>query len=164
MAMSHELPRAALVDLDGTIFRITPNWSAERNTEWEHETMQADLLEVGAAYLRALKQEGLVIVVVTARGQTCRPLTRTKLQSHGLWELVDHIHHRPKQWEGKRSAPYKASMIRSLSRKFQFVVAMEDEEANLEVMSKAGIPKILDAKTWHGGWDSFLSSTNDRSF
>lgn len=151
-------PRAALVDLDGTIFTITPNWSLERNSDWERETMNADVYDVGASYLRALKEEGLVIVVLTARGQTCRQYTRDKLKSHNLWELVDHIHHRPKKWEGKSSSLYKAWMINRLGRSYDFQVALEDEDPNIAVMRKAGIPKILDAKRWHGGWNSFSGS------
>lgn len=142
-------PRAALVDLDGTIFTITPNWSPERNSEWEQETMNADVYDIGVGHLKALHEEGLVIVVLTARGQTCRPFTRDKLKAHGLLELVDHIHHRPKLWEGKPSASYKAWMINRLGKRYSFQVAMEDENPNIAAMLKAGIPRILDAKSWH---------------
>lgn len=145
------LPQAALVDLDGTIFEITPNWSLERNSAWELETMNAGVYDAGASLLRSFKQSGLIIVVLTARGQTCRPLTREKLKSHGLWELVDHIHHRPKAWEGASSALYKEAMIKRLRRKYRFMVTMEDEDKNLDVMRKAGIPVVLDAKRWHRG-------------
>ena len=144
------------MDLDGTIFTITPNWSPERNSDWELETMNAGVYDVGVQVLRSLKESGLIIVVVTARGQTCRPLTKKKLQSHGLWDLVDHIHHRPKRWEGAPSSLYKGAMIRDLGRKFRFMVTMEDEDRNLDVMRKSGIPKILDAKAWHDGGVSFL--------
>lgn len=112
--------------------------------------MNADVYDVGVQHLKALRSEGLTIVVLTARGQTCRPYTMAKLKAHGLWGLVDHIHHRPKKWEGVSSSKYKAAMIRRLSRQFEFVVSMEDENPNIDVMLKAGIPKVLDAKTWHG--------------
>jgi phosphoglycolate phosphatase-like HAD superfamily hydrolase len=145
------LPQAALVDLDGTIFEITPDWSMERNSAWELETMNAGVYATSVSYLQDLKQSGLVIVVLTARGQTCRPLTREKLKSHGLWEMVDHIHHRPQRWNNAPSALYKEAMIKRLGRKYSFMVAMEDEDKNLDVMRKAGIPVVIDAKRWHDG-------------
>ncbi len=136
------------VDLDGTIFEITPNWSMERNSEWEKETLNAKPLAGGVARLRILKEMGFTVVVLTARGQGCRKYTTQKLKAHGLWDLVDHIYHRPKAYEGVKSSVYKAAMIAKLQKKFRFLASLEDEEPNLQVMRQAGIPIVLDAKTW----------------
>lgn len=62
--------------------------------------------------------------------------------------MVDSIWHRPVRWEGKKSFLYKEAMIKMLMKKgYEFEWAMDDEDANLEVMRKYGM-KTLDAKGW----------------
>lgn len=139
--------KAVLVDIDGTLVSVTPDWSAERNAEWEKDTLNASALSGGIDMLYQFKEMGYALVFLTARGQGCRKYTEMKLREVGVWEMVDSIWHRPVRWEGKKSSAYKEAMIKMLMKKWDFEWAMDDEDANLEVMRKYGM-KTLDAKGW----------------
>lgn len=136
---------SVLVDLDGTLWATTPNWSMERNSEWEAETMNAQIYWDAVEQIKAFKEQGYKIVILTARGQSCKDYTRRKLRETGIHQMVDAIWHRPKKWEGKPSALYKKAMIEKLIREgYKFVWAMEDEKGNKDVMEGFGM------QIWHG--------------
>ena len=139
--------KAVLVDIDGTLVTTTPNWGPDRIAEWDAETMNASALTGGVELLRAFKEQGYTLVFLTARGVSCRKYTKRKLMEIGVWQMVDSIWHRPIRWEGKKSSLYKASMIRMLQAKYDFVWAMDDEDANLAMMEGFGM-NVLDAKKW----------------
>jgi phosphatidate phosphatase PAH1 len=140
--------KAVLVDIDGTLVTVTGNWSMERNAQWEMDTVNASVLDGGIELLKKFKNEGYTLVFLTARGQTCKKYTEKKLKEIGVWEMVDSIWHRPLRWEGKKSSLYKEAMIRTLIKKgYEFEWAMDDEDANLQMMASFGM-KVLDAKTW----------------
>lgn len=151
------MKKAVLVDVDGTLVSVTEfDYSifdkggdvvAEYLKEWDARTMQAKVYEGGVKKLLEFKEEGYTLVVVTARGQSCKKYTFKKLKEMKLDGVIDSIWHRPKAWEGKSSALYKEWMIKKLSKKWQFVYAMEDEEKNMEVMRKAGM-EVVDARVW----------------
>ena len=142
--------KAVLLDLDGTVLTVTPGWTPEGNDEWEERTMHASVIQLAAYVVALLKQEGYVIVALTARGMTCKKYTMKKLRQTGLDKLVDSIYHRPVRYEGVRSASYKEAMVRSLSRRYAFEHALDDEDPNLEVFRRLGIPNVWDAKAF---WD-----------
>ena len=148
---------AVLVDIDGTLVGITEfDYSVfskgddvvrEYLKEWDARTMMAQVYERGVQRMMEFKKQGYVVVVVTARGQSCKGYTNKKFREMGIHNVVDSVWHRPLAWEGKSSALYKEWMIKKLSKKFNFVYAMEDEEKNMEVMEKAGM-EVVDARVW----------------
>lgn len=145
--MEKKKEKAVLVDIDGTLVTITPNWSMDRDNQWVQETMKAEKLEGGIALLQALHLMGYQLVFLTARGQNCKKYTWKKFRELGIDHMVDSIWHRPTAWDGVSSHVYKDHMIKKLNKKFDFKFAMEDEEKNHEVMRKHGII-ILDARKW----------------
>lgn len=149
-ASKPDLPKAVLLDLDGTVLTVTSGWTPESNAEWEQRTMSASVIQLAAYVVLLLKQEGYRIVVLTARGMTCKKYTMRKLRETGLIELVDSVYHRPVRYEGVRSASYKEAMVRMLAKRYAFEHALDDEDPNLEVFRKLGIPNIWDAKAF---WD-----------
>ncbi len=142
-----EVMKAVLVDIDGTIVTATPNWSTERNSEWEMETVNASALDGGIELLKKFKEEGYVLVFLTARGQGCKKYTVKKLKEIGVWGMVDSMWHRPMRYENVSSSVYKEAMIKMLMKKWDFEWAMDDEDKNLVVMEKMGM-KVIDAKVW----------------
>lgn len=157
--------KAVLVDIDGTLVELTPfdyevfkkmdDETEEEKEErvekylkdWDRETLNAGVITGGVEMLRKFKKDGYVLVFLTARGQGCRKYTEKKMKEIGVWEMVDSMWHRPLRWEGKRSSLYKEAMIKMLMKKWDFEWAMDDEDANLEMMEKFGM-KVLDAKKW----------------
>jgi hypothetical protein len=139
--------KAVLVDIDGTLVTVTPNWSPERDLEWVEETLKADALDGGIALLKAFKMMGYELVFLTARGQTCKKNTWIKFRELGIDHLVDSIWHRPTALNGVSSSIYKDQMIKKLKKKFDLQFAMEDEEKNQEVMRNHGLV-VIDAKKW----------------
>lgn len=158
--------KAVLVDIDGTLVTLThfdygvfvkKDDETEEEKEfrvveylkfWDKETLNAKAIVGGVEKLKEFKNEGYKLVFLTARGQGCRKYTEMKLREVGVWEMVDSIWHRPVRWEGKKSFLYKEAMIKMLMKKgYEFEWAMDDEDANLEVMRKYGM-KTLDAKGW----------------
>lgn len=149
--------KAILVDVDGTLVGITEfdyevfSKGSEAVSEylklWDAKTMDASVYSEGVRIVKQFKEMGYTIVVLTARGQSCKKYTAKKFKEMGIDTLVDSVWHRPLAWEGKSSAAYKEHMIKKLSKKFNFHFAMEDEDKNIAVMTAAGI-RVLDAKTW----------------
>jgi FMN phosphatase YigB (HAD superfamily) len=140
-------PKAVLVDIDGTLVSVTPNWSPERDDQWVQETLNANGLDGGIAMLKAFKLMGYTLVFVTARGQNCRANTWKKLRQLKIDDLVDSIWHRPNKWNGISSRKYKEHMIKMLLNKYDLQWAMEDEEPNQEMMKSLGL-NVIDAKVW----------------
>ena len=151
------MKKAVLVDIDGTLVGITEfDYSVfgkgeevvkEYLKEWDKKTMEAKVLEGGVEKLMEFKEMGYKLVVLTARGQSCRKFTAKKFKEMGIDDLVDSVRHRPVRWEGKNSALYKEAMIKMLMKKYDFEWTMEDEEKNMEVMRRAGM-KVIDARQW----------------
>jgi len=149
--------KAILVDVDGTLVSVTDfDYSVfDKGSEavsqylkvWDAKTMEASVYSEGVRIVKQFKEMGYTIVVLTARGQSCKKYTMKKFKEMGIDTLVDSVWHRPLAWEGKSSASYKEHMIKKLSKKFNFHFAMEDEDKNIAVMTAAGI-RVLDAKTW----------------
>ena len=139
--------KAVLVDIDGTLVSVTPNWSMERDDQWVQETLNAEGLDGGIAMLKAFKLMGYTLVFVTARGQNCRANTWKKLRELEIDDLVDSIWHRPNKWNGISSRKYKEHMIKMLLNKYDLQWAMEDEDPNLEMMKSLGL-NVIDAKVW----------------
>ena len=104
-------PKAVLVDIDGTLVSVTPNWSMERDDQWVQETLQAEPLDGGIAMLKAFKLMGYTLVFVTARGQSCKANTWKKFREIGIDDMVDSMWHRPNKWNGISSRKYKEHMI-----------------------------------------------------
>jgi len=149
--------KAILVDVDGTLVSVTDfDYSVfDKGSEavsqylkvWDAKTMEASVYSEGVRIVKQFKEMGYTIVVLTARGQSCKKYTAKKFKEMGIDGVVDSVWHRPLAWEGKSSASYKEHMIKKLSKKFNFHFAMEDEDKNIAVMTAAGI-RVLDAKTW----------------
>ena len=140
-------PKAVLVDIDGTLVTVTPNWSMERDDQWVQETLQAEPLDGGIAMLKAFKLMGYTLVFVTARGQSCKANTWKKFREIGIDDMVDSMWHRPNRWNGISSRKYKEHMIKMLLNKYDLQWAMEDEEPNQEMMKSLGL-NVIDAKRW----------------
>jgi FMN phosphatase YigB (HAD superfamily) len=140
-------PKAVLVDIDGTLVSVTPNWSPERDDQWVQETLNANGLDGGIAMLQAFKLMGYELVFLTARGQSCKKNTWKKLRELEIDHLVDSIWHRPNKWNGISSRKYKEHMIKMLLNKYDLQWAMEDEEANQEMMKELGL-NVIDARVW----------------
>jgi len=140
-------PKAVLVDIDGTLVSVTPNWSPERDDQWVQETLNANGLDGGIAMLQAFKLMGFELVFLTARGQSCKANTWKKLRELKIDHLVDSIWHRPLRWDGISSRKYKEHMIKMLLNKYDLRWAMEDEEANQEMMKELGL-NVIDARVW----------------
>ena len=155
--MKKELSKAVLVDIDGTLVEITEfDYSvfgkgeevvSEYLKEWDKKTMEATVLVAGVEKLVEFKKMGYKLVFLTARGQSCKKYTWMKMKEMGIDGLVDGMWHRPVRWEGKKSAVYKAAMIKMLMKKYDFEWAMDDEDGNLEIMKGFGM-KVIDAKGW----------------
>ena len=139
--------KAVLVDIDGTLVTITPDWSMERDLEWVEDTLKAKGLDGGIDLLRSFHLMGYQLVFLTARGQTCKKNTWKKLRELGIDHMVDSIWHRPTALNGVSSSVYKDQMIKKLKKKFNLVFAMEDEEKNQEVMRNHGLV-VIDARKW----------------
>ena len=140
-------PKAVLVDIDGTLVSVTPNWSMERDDQWVQETLQAEPLDGGIAMLKAFKLMGYTLVFVTARGQSCKANTWKKFREIGIDDMVDSMWHRPNKWNGISSRKYKEHMIKMLLNKYDLQWAMEDEEPNQEMMKELGL-NVIDARVW----------------
>jgi predicted secreted acid phosphatase len=158
IVVKNDKKKAALIDIDGTLVTLTDfDYDVFKTNDqqviddylkfWDKETLNAKALTGGVAVLMTLKALGYELVFVTARGQGCRKYTEKKLREIGVWDMVDSMWHRPKRYEGVKSYIYKEAMIKSLSKKYNFVIAMDDENANLEMMRGFGM-KTIDAKTW----------------
>lgn len=139
--------KAVLVDIDGTLVSVTPNWSAEKDIEWIKETMNAVGYKFAVELVKKYKKMGYKIVIVTARGQSCKENTVKKLKEIGVYEFVDVMMHRPGKYENTRSAVWKRAAIKMLKQKYEFVFALEDEDANMKVMRRHGM-EIVDARIW----------------
>lgn len=149
--------KAILVDVDGTLVSVTDfdysvfDKGSEAVSEylkvWDKSTLDASVYSEGVRIVKEFKAMGYTIVVLTARGVSCKKYTMKKFKEMGIDGVVDSVWHRPLAWEGKSSAAYKEHMIKKLSKKFNFHFAMEDEDKNIAVMTAAGI-RVLDAKTW----------------
>lgn len=139
--------KAVLVDIDGTLVSITPNWSAERNLEWVEDTLNADGFKFAVQLVKKYKKMGYKIVIVTARGQSCKENTVKKLKEIGVYEFVDVMMHRTNKYENTRSAVWKRAAIKMLKQRYDFVYALEDEDGNMEVMRRHGM-EIVDARMW----------------
>ena len=139
--------KAVLVDIDGTLVKITPNWSMERDAEWVEDTLNAEGYGFAVSMVKKYKKMGYKIVIVTARGQSCKNNTVKKLEEIGVYQLVDVMMHRTRKYEGTRSAVWKDAAIKMLKHRYDFVYAMEDEEGNARVMEKHGMV-VVDAKVW----------------
>lgn len=140
--------KAVLVDIDGTLVSITENWNAERDAEWVEETLEAVKYNFAVQLVKKYSELGYKIVIVTARGKSCYENTVAKLQEIGVYEHVDVIMHRTHKYEGAKSVVWKEAAIKMLKDRYDFVYAMEDEDANAEVMKSHGII-VVDAKVWH---------------
>lgn len=140
--------KAVLVDIDGTLVSITENWSAERDAEWVEDTLNAKGYGFAVSMVKKYKRMGYKIVIVTARGQSCKNNTVKKLEEIGVLGYVDVMMHRTRKYEGTRSAVWKDAAIKMLNHRYDFVYAMEDEEGNAEMMKSHGII-VVDAKVWH---------------
>ena len=138
-------PKAVLVDIDGTLVGVTPNWSIERDDQWIEETLFANRLDGGIAMLKAFNLMGYELVFLTARGQNCKANTWKKLRELEVDHLVDSIWHRPVKWNNVNSAKYKEHMINILLKKYDIQWAMEDEDLNLDIMKSLGL-NVIDAK------------------
>lgn len=139
--------KAVLVDIDGTLVSITENWSAERDLEWVEETMNAVGYKFAVELVKKYKKMGYKIVIVTARGQSCKENTVKKLKEIGVYEFVDVMMLRTEKMVAVRSAVWKDAAIRMLKQRYDFVFAIEDEAGNMEVMKKHGMI-VIDAKVW----------------
>jgi len=138
------MKNAVLVDIDGTLVEVTPNWNMERDLEWVAETLTAKVHVDAVEMVHSLKEQGFVIVVLTARGQSCKKNTWKKFREIGIADVVDSVWHRPVAWNNVPSVEYKEAMIKRLLRKYNFVMAMEDEDRNIAMMEKYGM------KIWKG--------------
>jgi phosphoglycolate phosphatase-like HAD superfamily hydrolase len=141
-------PKAVLVDIDGTLVSVTPNWSMERDDQWVEETLQAEPLDGGIAMLQAFKLMGYELVFLTARGQNCKKNTWKKLRELEIDHLVDSMWHRPVEMNGVSSNKYKEKMILMLMNKYDLKWAMEDEQPNQEMMRRLGL-NVINARVWH---------------
>jgi len=139
--------KAVLVDIDGTLVSITENWSAERDSEWVEETMNAVGYKFAVALVKKYSEMGYKIVIVTARGQSCYENTVRKLNEIGVYEYVDVMMHRADKYVSARSVVWKRAAIKMLKQKYDFVFALEDEESNQRVMRNHGMI-VIDAKVW----------------
>lgn len=147
--------KAVLVDLDGTVVRVTkynpPEGEAalaEYLAGWDDLTLASEGLDVGIEMVKKYKTEGYAIVVVTARHQERKKATAKKMRMIGLDGVIDSMWHRPNAMKSMSSSEYKRVMIRRLSRRYDFIVAMDDEEKNLVMMREEGIETVIDARTW----------------
>ena len=140
--------KAVLVDIDGTLVSITENWSAERDLEWVEDTLNAKGYGFAVSMVKKYKKMGYKIVIVTARGQSCKENTVKKLKEIGVYEFVDLMMHRTRKYENTKSAVWKDAAIKMLNHRYDSVYAMEDEEGNAEMMKSHGII-VVDAKVWH---------------
>lgn len=139
--------KAVLVDIDGTLVSVTENWSAERDLEWVEETMNAVGYKFAVALVKKYKKMGYKIVIVTARGQSCKENTVKKLKEIGVYEFVDVMMHRTGKYENTRSAVWKRAAIKMLKQRYDFVFSLEDEDGNMKVMRRHGMI-VVDAKIW----------------
>jgi hydroxymethylpyrimidine pyrophosphatase-like HAD family hydrolase len=140
--------KAVLVDIDGTLVKITENWSMDRDLEWVEETKKAVGYKVAVELVKRFKEQGYVIIVVTARGQSCYGATKMKFEELGINKLVDVMIHRPEKLINAKSSVYKNEMIKFLKKYYEIVFSMEDEKGNQAMMKKHGI-EIIDATMWH---------------
>ena len=131
--------KAVLVDIDGTLVSVTENWSAERDLEWVEETMNAVGYKFAVELVKKYKKMGYKIVIVTARGQSCKENTVKKLKEIGVYEFVDVMMHRTRKYENTRSAVWKDAAIKMLKQRYDFVFSLEDEEGNQKVMRRHGL-------------------------
>jgi ribonucleotide monophosphatase NagD (HAD superfamily) len=140
--------KAVLVDIDGTLVKITENWSMDRDLEWVEETKEAVGYKVAVEFVKRFKEQGYVIIAVTARGQSCHGATKMKFEELGISKLVDVMIHRPEKLINAKSSVYKNEMIKFLKKYYEIVFSMEDEKGNQAMMRKHGI-EIIDATMWH---------------
>ena len=171
-----QMKKLALIDVDGTLVRITPSngdefegvapFGEEYWNKWNESTVSAEVLKDGVEMVKRLKEDGCVIVVVTVRGASARGVTVKKLKEIGVWGLVDHMYLRPlvcERWYWKKeenvsrkdwrngqkwgSDQVKDYLIPIIEKKLGGKFVVALEDENHEVMRKHGM-EVFDAKVW----------------
>jgi len=170
------MKKLALVDVDGTLVKVTPSngdefegvsmYGEEYWNRWNESTVSAEVLSGGVEMVKRLKMEGYVIVVVTVRGSTARNVTVKKLKEIGVWGMVDSMWFRPlicERWYWKKeenkdrkdsrngrkwgSDEVKDYLIPIIERKLGGKFVIAMEDENHGVMEKHGM-EVIDAKKW----------------
>lgn len=170
------MKKLALVDVDGTLVKVTPSngdefegvtmYGEEYWNRWNDSTVGAEVLSGGVEVVKRLKEEGYVIVVVTVRGSSARKVTVKKLKQIGVWGMVDSVWFRPlvcERWYWKKeenkdrndwrkgrkwgSDEVKDYLIPIIEKALGGKFVVAVEDENHEVMRKHGM-EVIDAKGW----------------
>ena len=174
--MKKEMKRLVLVDMDGTLVKITPSngdefegvsmYGEEYWNRWNDSTSGAEVLEGGVEVLRELKKKGYELVLVTVRGSEGRRITVRKLKEMGIESLFSGMWFRPlvcERWYWKKeenavrkdwrngqkwgSDQVKEYLIPIIEKKMGGKFVIAMEDENHETMKKFGM-EVIDAKMW----------------
>jgi len=145
--------KVALVDMDGTLVTITPsNKDTFANQDsinaWDKSTMHALPYKDGVNMVRALYNMGYIIMMITARGASCRPYTIAKLKDMGIYHMFTHVWHRHTRYNGMPSGVVKAAMIKRAVRQYGYDFAYAVEDENHGIMVDHGM-RVIDANVWN---------------
>jgi len=148
-----DMKKVVLVDMDGTLVKITPFNSdtfsdVNSNDVWNKNTMNAVVYQEGIDRVYEWYNKGYIIMMITARGASCRPYTIAKLKDMGIYDMFTHVWHRHTRYSGMESGVVKEAMIKRAVRQYgyDFKYAIEDE--NHAIMLDHGM-HVIDANVWN---------------
>lgn len=141
--------KAVIVDVDGTLFEEVPNWTPETDLEWVEKTLQMPELTTGIELMRFFSEVGFKIVILTARGQTCKVNTWIRFREAGIDKIVDGMYHRPNYWVNLPPVQYKRNMMKRIMNRYDVRFALDDSDKNLAMFAEFGIATFDAKKWWH---------------
>lgn len=141
-------PKARLYDVDGTLCDVAeirylvdpgdPNYRGYR----DFDTFHAQSIDCPPhqRVLDAVAQDvedGVLVIVVTARGEKWRTLTRWWLHMHGIFP--EEQHHR-ERYDTRPDTEVKRDILNHLREKYDIIGAWDDNPRIIALWESEGIP------------------------
>ena len=147
--MAHDLPKAVIWDLDGTLSddRARAHFvevDEGRARDWKSYFDAIDTdppIAASMEVFRAMHAAGIRVVFLTGRPEYTRASTERWLQANGLTEY-DALIMRP-DGERRPAGTFKAEVVERLRREYELVCAFEDRIDVAERLREAGTPVFL---------------------
>lgn len=139
--------KAVIVDLDGTLVDSRHRAAYARDKRVYYALLPQDsIIEECAARVRAFRDNGCVILYVTARNVCCMEATKTFLAKHGLFEKGGgkyRLFCRAGNGDGDAVAFKRFVYLRFIRPVYEVEAAMDDDEAVTEMWREIGIKRAF---------------------
>jgi beta-phosphoglucomutase-like phosphatase (HAD superfamily) len=149
MSSGHDLPKAVIWDLDGTLAddRARAHFvevEGGRQRDWDSyfDAVEEDApIAASIELLHALRSSGVRIIYLTGRPDFTRPKTERWLKANGLDEY-DLLVMRP-EGERRHAGEFKVDEVRRLRSSYELVCAFEDRIDVAEHLRRSGLAVFL---------------------